>query len=99
MRRTRLQDRGEEAALPQLRDGEFHIARFGRERPGPVPVSFCAAGLGALIALGPDVGGEFGLDQLLGYQGDRFADEVEPLAGSECIEQFGQDRLIQGHRW
>ena len=25
--------------------------------------------------------------------------EVEPLTGSERVEQFGQDRLIQGHRW
>ena len=30
--------------------------------------------------------------------GGCFFDEVETFTVSECIEQFGQDRLIQGHR-
>ena len=53
---------------------------------------------GPLIALGPDDGGQLDLDQLLADQGGGFFDEVETLTRLECIEQFGQDRLIQGHR-
>ncbi|MBF6558405.1 MAG: hypothetical protein IVW52_20105 [Acidimicrobiales bacterium] len=36
--------------------------------------------------LGSDLGGEFGLDQLLAHQSCGFFDEVESLTGSECVE-------------
>ena len=64
-----------------------------------MPVALVAAGLRPLIAVGSDLGAELDLDQLLAHQGGCFFDEVEAFAGSEAVEQFGQDRLIQGHRW
>ena len=64
-----------------------------------MPVALSDTGAGPLVAVGSDLGGELDLDQLLADQGGCFFDEVETFTGSECIEQFGQDRLIQGHRW
>jgi hypothetical protein len=93
-----LEDRGEEAALAQLRDSQLHVTGLGREQPRPVPVALGDPGVGSFVAVGPDHRGEFGLDQLLADQGDRFFDEVQAFAGTEGVKQFGQDRLIKGHR-
>src|ERR1019366_9063085 len=60
-----LEDGGEEAPLPELRDGQFHVTGFGREHPGAVPVALVPAGAGPLRAVGADLDTELDLDQLL----------------------------------
>jgi hypothetical protein len=51
-----------------------------------VPVALVASAGRPFIAVGPDLGGELDLDQLLTDQGSCFFDEVEALTGSECVE-------------
>ena len=60
-----LEDRGEEAAFPQLGDAELDVAGLGRDQARPVPVALGHPPFGAFIASGADLGGRFGLDQLL----------------------------------
>lgn len=61
-----------------------------------MPVAHSGAPLGPLTAAGPDGGGQLHLDQLLAEETDRFFGEVEPLARTEGVEQFGQDRPVEG---
>ena len=63
-----------------------------------MPVAFVGAVVGALIAPGADQRGQFGLDQLLADETDRFSDQIEPFSRLEGSEQLGQDRLVKGHR-
>jgi hypothetical protein len=53
---------------------------------GGEPMSGLASGTGPLIAVGPDLGAEFELDQLLTDQCRCFFDEVKALNGSERVE-------------
>ena len=54
--------------------------------------------LGALIAVGADVLGGFGVDQGLQDHGQPLTDHVKITAGAQCIQQLGQGRLAEGHR-
>ena len=56
------------------------------------------ARVGALIAGRADHLGCFELDELLEHELHRLADEIDVTAGAERVEQFGQGRLIKGHR-
>jgi hypothetical protein len=55
----------EERALPQLRDPQLDVAGLGGDQPRPGPIPVRHAGAGPLIAVGADVLGRLGLDQLL----------------------------------
>ncbi len=61
-------------------------------------VAQVGAGVAAFVQGGADRVGEFGLDQCLvdGFGGS--ADTVTDIGGLECVEDFEQGRLVQGHR-
>ena len=50
-------------------------------------------GVRAFVAISADLLGRFDLDQLLHHQTHRITDEVDSLAGTERVQQLGQDRL------
>ena len=81
------------AALAQL-----DIAGLGGQQLGPGAVAFGDAVFAAFVALRPDHPGGFELEEFLQHSTDRLADHVDAIAGAECVEQFGQGRLGQGHR-
>ncbi len=56
------------------------------------------AGVGALIAGSTDLVGGLQVDEGLQHQLHGLAHEVEVAAGAERIEEFGQCRLVKGHR-
>ena len=64
-----------------------------------MPVAFGDPVLGAFVAAGADPLGGFGFDQLLHHHADRLADQIHAVTGAERLEQLGQGRLGQGHRW
>jgi len=72
---------------------------WGGQQPRAGAVAVSDTGLGPLIAVGADPLGRFDLDQLLHHQPDRVADQLNAFAGTERVQQLGQDRLSQGHRW
>jgi len=94
-----LQKAGEERALPQLGDGQLHVAGWRRQQPRAVAVALSGAALAAFVALGADPGTGLGLDELLQYPLQAGADGVGHLAGLESGEQFGQVMIGEGHRW
>lgn len=94
-----LEDRGEERALPQLRDPQLHIVGLGGQQLRPGAVAFGDTVLGALIPVRADHPGRFELDQLLQHQAHALTDQVHAITGTERLEQLGQGRLGQGHRW
>ena len=95
----RLEDRGKERALAQLGDPDLDVAGLGGQQLGAGAVAFGDTILGALVALGADHAGGFELDELLQDGADRLADHVDTVAGVERLEELGQGRLGQGHRW
>jgi hypothetical protein len=95
---ARLQQGGEERALPQLGDAQLDVAGFGRQQPRAGAVAVGGALLGALIGPGADLLGSLGVDQRLQDQRERLADDVQVAAGTQCIQQLGQGRLAEGHR-
>ena len=53
----------------------------------------------ALVRCGADPLGRLGFDQFLQHQPDRLTDQIHAVTGAERLEQLGQGRLGQGHRW
>src|SRR5690606_23855121 len=94
-----LEDDREERTLAEFGDPELDVAGLGGQRPGPVAVAFDGAVLRPFVGSGADPFGRFELDQLLERDPDRFADQVDAITGAECVEDLGQGRLGQGHRW
>ena len=93
-----LEQRRVEAAVAQLGDGELDIARLGGQQTIAVAVAMGGTGLGALVAGGADHLGCLQFDQRLQHQLHRPAHEVQIAARAQCVEQFGQGRLVKGHR-
>ncbi len=93
-----LQDRGEEAALAQLRDLQLHIARLRCQQPVTVTVALGGARLGALVAAGADVLGRLRLDQGLQHELDALADHVDVATSADRVQQLVHVRLGQRHR-
>jgi hypothetical protein len=62
---TPLEQRREERSDPQLGNLHLDVTRGGRHRFRSMPVAVHGAALGALVAVGADRGGGFGLDELL----------------------------------
>jgi hypothetical protein len=95
---ARLQQGGEEGALPQLGDLEFHVAGLGRQQPRAGPIAMGRAARGPLVTVGADHLGRFGVDQCLQDHGQPLADDVEITAGAQRVQQISNGRLVQGHR-
>ena len=93
-----LEDGGEEAALPQLGDGELDVAGLGRHQADPVPVALGHAVFASFVALRPDQGARLGLDQLLEDVAHGVADQIHAIGRFECLQQLSADRLVKGHR-
>lgn len=94
-----LEDDREERALAQFRDPQLDVAGLRGQRPRPVAVAFGHAVLGALVGCCADAFGGFEFDQLLQRDPDGVTDEVDAVPGTERLEELGQGRLGQGHRW
>ena len=88
-----LEDRREERSFAQLGDLQLDVAGLGRQQTWPGPIALSDSGVGAFVAVGADPLGRFDLDQLLHHQTHRVTDEVDTLAGTERVQQLGQDRL------
>ena len=59
-----------------------------------MPLRWVVRLLGALVALGADLGGRLGLDQGLEHELHALADDVDVTAGADRVEQFVQVRLV-----
>jgi len=70
----------------KFRDPQWDVAGLGGHQPGPDPVAFGGAGLGAFIAARADLFGGFGFDQFLHDHPDRFTDQIHAFSGTECVE-------------
>ena len=70
-----------------------------RFQPEVLTVALGDTVLGALIGCGADPFGGFELDQLLQRDADRITDQIDAIPGTERLEELGQGRLGQGHRW
>ena len=94
-----LEDDREERALAELGDPQLDVAGLGGQHPRTVAVAFGCAVIGPLIGRCADAFGRFEIDQLLQRDADRVTDQIDALTGAERLEEFGQGRLGQGHRW
>jgi hypothetical protein len=94
-----FEDGGEVGALPELRDPQLDVAGLGRQQLGTGAVAFGDTILGALVALRTDHAGGFELHELLQDRADRLTDPIDAITGTKRLEQLGQGRLGQGHRW
>ena len=94
-----LKEAWEEASRPELRDPELHVPGRGGQQAPPVAVSLGGALLGALVAAGADPGRGLGLDELLEDPLQAGSDALGQLAGLDGLEQLGQVKLGEGHRW
>ncbi len=96
---ARLEDHREERAPAQLGNPQADVAGLGGDQPWTRAVAVGHPLLGALVAAGSDPLGSFGFDQFLHHHADRLTDQIDAVTGTERIEQLGQGRLGQGHRW
>jgi hypothetical protein len=80
---ARLEDRGDEAACPQLGDLQREIPHLGGEGAGAVAVAIPQALVGALMAVSTEEGGNLQLDQLLQAVASQLGDQ---LTGAAAIE-------------
>jgi hypothetical protein len=71
-----LQDRGEEAAGAEFGDREREVAHLGGEQAWPAAVAVAPAFLAALVAVGPEHGGDLQLDQLLQAVARQLGDQL-----------------------
>lgn len=98
---ARVQQRGEERSLPQLRDRKIHLPGRRREdlRPGPV-----AAGgplRGAFVTGGADLRGRLRVDEVLQASLQHPPEHIlvrEVGVGEDFTDQGRKGRLVLGHR-
>jgi len=95
---TPLQDRGEEAALPDLRDLEGEIPRFRRHPTRPRPVATSRPRQPPLVKRSADVLGGLGIDQGLVEEGHHLGHEIDIGMLMQSIGERGQVKLLVGHR-
>ncbi len=95
---TPVQDRGEEAAMAELRDRQLDVAGLGRQQAWPGAVALVGARVAALVRFGADERGRFGVDERLEHHLDAGADQIDVAAGAQRVEQLGQVKLVEGHR-
>jgi hypothetical protein len=89
---------GKERPGAQLGDPQLRIAGGAGQHPRPVPVALAGAGAGALVRDRADHRGELGFDQCWVDSPGRLPDPVITIGGLECLQDFQQCRLVQGHR-
>jgi hypothetical protein len=77
-----LEDQREGRTLAQLRDSQVDVTGLRGQHPRPRTVALVGAGLGPLVTGGTDDLRGFGLDEFLQYRADRFADQIDRLAGA-----------------
>ncbi len=94
-----LQQGGEERAGPQLGDAQVDVAGLGGHEASAPTVAVGGAGLGSLIAACADGLVSLGFDQGLQHQAHGLSQHVEVPAGAQGVEQVGQGRLVEGHRF
>ncbi len=94
-----LEDHRKERPLAELGDPHTDVAGLGSDQPRTRPVAVGGPRLGALVTNRADLLGGFGFDELLHHHPDRLTDKIHALTGTEHLEQLGQGRLGQGHRW
>jgi hypothetical protein len=88
-----FEDAGEERPLPELRDLQLDVAGLGGQQPVSGAVALGGPGVGPLVAVGADLLGRLGFDQLLHDHPHGLADQVDTVAGAECVEELGHGRL------
>ena len=93
-----LQDRGEEAALADLRDLEGEIPGLRGDLPGSGSVPPGRPRQAPLMRLGADVVGGLLIDQGLVEEGHHLAHQIEIGALVDSIRERGQVKLLMGHR-
>lgn len=93
-----FQQRGEERPGPQLRDASFEVTGRGGQGSRTGAVALRGAGPAAFVRPGADRGGQLGFDQRLIQAFGCRADPVIDIGGLQCLEEFEQGRLVQGHR-
>jgi hypothetical protein len=93
-----LQQRREERPAAQLGDPQFQVPGGAGQHPRPVTVAVGSAGTGPLVWQRADHRAELGLDQGLVDRFGGLPDPVIDLSGLECLQDFQQCRLVQGHR-
>lgn len=94
-----LEERGEEAPLPELRDLHLEVAGLRGHGLRAVAVALGDARLCAFVAAGADRPGGFCLHELLEDETYQVSDEVDAVTGAERVEQRGHVRLVKGgHR-
>jgi len=75
-----LQDRREEAAGAEFRDGKRDVAHLGGEQAWPAAVAVATAFLTALVAVGTEHGGDLQFDQLLQAMASQLGDQLPSCA-------------------
>ena len=93
-----LQDRGEEAALPDLRDLEGEIPGLRGDLPGSGSIPPGRPRQAPLMRLGADVVGGLLIDQGLVEEGHHLAHQIEIGALVDSIRERGQVKIKVGHR-
>jgi len=78
-----LQDRGDEAAGPQLGDLQREISHLGGQGARPVAVAVAQPFLGPLMAVSTEEGGNLQLDQLLQAVACQLGDQFPGAAAIE----------------
>jgi hypothetical protein len=96
---SRLQERREVAALPELGDLQLDLARARVPAPRTVAVAMRRAVLGPLAALGTDQLGDLDLHQLPSHRPDRLADHVAMLIAQHLLDDLlDRHPVLTGHR-
>ena len=93
-----LQDRGEEAALADLRDLEGEIPGLRGDLPGSGSIPPGRPRQAPLMRLGADVVGGLLIDQGLIEESHHLAHEIEVGTIMNSIGKRGQVKLLMGHR-
>ena len=75
-----LENRGQEAASAQFRDGQWNVAHLGSEHTEPVAVAVANPLLTAFMAIGTEHGGHLQLDQLLQAMAHQIGNQLTSCA-------------------
>ena len=96
---TGFQEAREERSAAQLGDAQLDVAGRRGQQAVPATVSLVGTGLGSLVALGADSGGQLGVDQLLESPLEQPSEQVTGAAVTQSFHQVGNSGIIiVGHR-
>ena len=95
-----FEDRREERALAELGDPQLDVTGLGRQHPRPVTVAFGDPGVGAFVAVRRrSARSPRPRSAPATPPATDVTDQIHAVTGTERIQQLGQGRLGQGHRW